>query len=319
MRLTMKKSLMWGLVLGMILSGCTVKPKDEPDPDKITETVYTVTLKRDVLVMMLAYPDLVTGVQLIDKKPYLSLASGKTLIYDDGLTKTYDEKVNNADIQDMLEQPYPLSDATGIASENNDPGRFRVYAFFDDLYGSTKEVTYGNLIKVTYGSQSLKFTKINNAATALQAASDEAAALVAQDQSVAAYLYPSSGTYNYRVISGTSILSMHAYGIALDMKYNSQDYWQWADPIKAEARIVNYPKTLVKIFESHGFIWGGKWNHFDTVHYEYRPEIILKATYFSDPIDLTKAWTTGIDITDPKVKAAADQIDARLKALYETD
>jgi len=316
----MKKRLLWALIIGMVLSGCTVKPDDEdPDPEQITETVYTVTLKRDILVMMLAYPDLVTGVQLIDKQPYLTLSSGKTLRYDDGLAKTYDEKINNADLQDMLEQLYPLTDATGIADENNDPGRFRVYAFFDELFGSTKEVTYGNLVKVTYGSQSLKFTKINNSAAALQAASDEAAALVATDASVGAYLYPSSGTYNYRVISGTTILSMHAYGIALDMKYNNQDYWQWADPIKAQARIVNYPKALVKIFENHGFIWGGKWNHFDTVHYEYRPELILKAKYFSSPVDLEKPWTTGVDITDPKIKALADQIDASLKAMYETD
>lgn len=315
----MKKRLMWVLVLGMILSACTVKPKDEePDPDKITETLYTVTLKRDVLVMMLAYPELVTGVQLIDKKPYLNLASGKTLLYDDGLTKTYDEKINTADIQDMLQQLYPLTDAIGIADENVDPGRFRVYDFFNELYGATKEVTYANLITVTYGTQTLKFTKINNAAAALQAASDEAASLVAQEASIGAYLYPSSGTYNYRVISGTTILSMHAYGIALDMKYNNQDYWQWADPVKAEARIINYPKALVKSFERHGFIWGGKWHHFDTVHYEYRPELILKATYFSSPIDLTKPWTTGIDITDPKNKAMADQIDESLKAMYET-
>jgi hypothetical protein len=28
----------------------------------------------------------------------------------------------------------------------------------------------------------------------------------------------------------------------------------------------------VEIFERHGFIWGGKWGHFDTMHFEYRPE-----------------------------------------------
>ncbi|NUM57423.1 MAG: M15 family metallopeptidase, partial [Bdellovibrionaceae bacterium] len=26
-------------------------------------------------------------------------------------------------------------------------------------------------------------------------------------------------------------------------------------------------------FESEGFIWGGKWNHYDTMHFEYRPEL----------------------------------------------
>ena len=316
----MKKSIAVSLILGLILSGCIAKTDPDPDPEpEIKETLETVAIKRDLLVLLSAYPDAFTDISLTEGKISLTLASGETLIYDDGLTKTYDEKINGADLQDMLEQPYPLSDATGIASENNDPGRFRVYAFFDALYGSTKEATYANLIKVTYGTQSLKFSKISGAADALQAASDEAAALVATEASVSAYLYPSSGTYNYRYISGTTILSMHAYGIALDMKYNNQDYWQWADPVKAEARIVNYPKALVKIYESHGFIWGGKWNHFDTVHYEYRPELILKAQWFSAPIDLTKAWATGADTTDLNVQEAIKMIDDRLSALYETD
>jgi hypothetical protein len=30
---------------------------------------------------------------------------------------------------------------------------------------------------------------------------------------------------------------------------------------------------VIAIFEAHGFIWGGKWHHFDSVHFEYRPEL----------------------------------------------
>jgi peptidoglycan L-alanyl-D-glutamate endopeptidase CwlK len=32
---------------------------------------------------------------------------------------------------------------------------------------------------------------------------------------------------------------------------------------------------IVRIFEKHGFVWGGKWYHYDTMHFEYRPEIVL--------------------------------------------
>lgn len=310
----MKKTLILTLIAGIILSGCLQKkPDPEPEPEDPIETVYSITLKRDVLIMMMAYSNLVTGVTLVNNKPYLTLSSGQTLIYDDGLTKTYDEKINSADIQDMLEQAYPLDDPATLPSVEQDPGRFRVYAFFDAIYGSTKEATYGNLDKVTYGSQTLKFSKINDAALSLQNAVNEAAILVNSDASVGAYLYPSSGTYNYRFISGTTILSMHAYGIALDMKYNNQDYWQWADPVKAEARYEAYPKALVQIMEDHGFIWGGKWAHYDIVHYEYRPEIILKAKLFQSPIDVKKAWTTGFDLTDATVKGYATSIDTALK------
>jgi len=316
MRKTMKKSIAVSLILGLVLSACGAKPDPKPEAN---ETLETVSIKRDLLVLMTAYPGFFTSIQVTDGKVVLTLSDGKTLPYDDGYTKTEDQKFNDPDLQDMLEQLYPLSEATGIASDNNDPGRYRVYAFFDALYGDSKEATTANLIKVTYGTQSLKFSKINGAAAALQAASDEAAALAASTPSVSAYLYPSSGTYNYRDIAGTDNLSMHAYGIALDMKYNSQDYWLSADPVKAEARILNYPKAMVKIFESHGFIWGGKWHHFDTVHYEYRPEIILKAQWFSAPIDLTQPWATGADTGDTEVKALIKTIDDSLVALYETD
>ena len=34
------------------------------------------------------------------------------------------------------------------------------------------------------------------------------------------------------------------------------------------------PHRIVEIFERHGFIWGGKWYHYDTMHFEYRPELL---------------------------------------------
>jgi D-alanyl-D-alanine carboxypeptidase len=32
------------------------------------------------------------------------------------------------------------------------------------------------------------------------------------------------------------------------------------------------PLEIAAAFEKHGFIWGGKWYHFDGMHFEYRPE-----------------------------------------------
>ncbi len=37
------------------------------------------------------------------------------------------------------------------------------------------------------------------------------------------------------------------------------------------------PWEIVRIFEAHGFIWGGKWYHYDTMHFEYRPELLMTA------------------------------------------
>jgi hypothetical protein len=32
---------------------------------------------------------------------------------------------------------------------------------------------------------------------------------------------------------------------------------------------------VVKAFEAFGFLWGGKWMTYDTMHFEYRPEILI--------------------------------------------
>lgn len=32
------------------------------------------------------------------------------------------------------------------------------------------------------------------------------------------------------------------------------------------------PPEVVRVFERHGFIWGGRWYHYDTMHFEFRPE-----------------------------------------------
>jgi hypothetical protein len=41
------------------------------------------------------------------------------------------------------------------------------------------------------------------------------------------------------------------------------------------AKIAERPDV---IFEKHGFIWGGKWYHYDTMHFEYRPELLPEQT-----------------------------------------
>ena len=38
-----------------------------------------------------------------------------------------------------------------------------------------------------------------------------------------------------------------------------------------------YPREIVAAFEAQGFIWGGKWYHYDIMHFEYRPELLAKA------------------------------------------
>ena len=272
---------------------------------------YAVMLKRDVLVLMLAYPDYVAGVEMENGSAYLVMQSGKRLLYDDQRKKTFAEKIADADIQDMLETIYPLTEISTLMDADVDPGRTRAYALLDEIYGSSKDAITKKLISVDYGDQRLPFNQEAGAA-ALASASAAAADLVKDQPQIAEYLYPSSGTFNYRVIAGTDRLSPHAYGIAIDLKSSSDGYWRWASPAAGEELIKIYPQDLVRLFEKNGFVWGGKWNHFDIFHFEYRPEIIIKAKYFPGAIDLAQPWYQGADTGNDSVNQFIAQIDASL-------
>jgi hypothetical protein len=91
--------------------------------------------------------------------------------------------------------------------------------------------------------------------------------------------------WNWRNIASSESQSFHSYGTALDLLPKSsgglQTYWLWTSSTIPEWWTVPYSKRLhppmevVKAFEDFGFIWGGKWFRYDTMHFEYRPEILI--------------------------------------------
>jgi hypothetical protein len=62
----------------------------------------------------------------------------------------------------------------------------------------------------------------------------------------------------------------------VDIATGPSHYWLWERTGAGEYKN-SIPRAIVEIFEKHGFIWGGAWYHFDTMHFEYRPELLLKA------------------------------------------
>ncbi|MDR0497583.1 MAG: M15 family metallopeptidase [Treponema sp.] len=91
-------------------------------------------------------------------------------------------------------------------------------------------------------------------------------------------------SWNWRNVASGQSRSYHAYGAAIDLLPKSlgglQTYWLWTAQHTPDWWTVPYtrryhpPEEVIKIFESFGFIWGGKWRYYDTMHFEYRPEII---------------------------------------------
>ncbi len=287
---------------------CAVKAAN----NKIENQNYSVTMKQDLLALMMAYPEYVQGVQKDNKEHvYLVMKSGRKILYDDKRQKSFEEKLNNPDLQDMLEQVYPLGSVTKLMDKNFDPGRSRVYELINDVYGNSRQQIEKNMMPVNTGYGVYSFNKNNKAAESLKAASKELLELAKINKRIGGFLAPCQGTYNYRVISGTGRLSPHSYGIAIDLASDKRDYWKWASPEQGQQRLLSYSKEVVEVFEKNNFVWGGKWGHFDILHFEYRPEIIMKARYFKNEVE--RNWYEGFPKEDEKIKIYINNIEEALK------
>lgn len=224
--------------------------------------------------LLAAYPD------------HLAAVEGGTLVWRDGARMPLDDGrgvksapqwLQQPDLEDMLQYPYAAGALAGPPQQ--DPGRARNGDFFARMYGDcTKGGVTANLVDVVwlprkYGKR-LKVTRINGVADRLTAAIEDLDQLPA---SFDRYLLPPAGSYVCRHIAGTNRVSAHGYGIAIDIATAPSDYWRWPLP-KADAGPAPWrnriPIEIITIFEKHGFIWGGKWRHFDTMHFEYRPELL---------------------------------------------
>jgi menaquinone-dependent protoporphyrinogen IX oxidase len=94
--------------------------------------------------------------------------------------------------------------------------------------------------------------------------------------------------WNWRNVAGSTNRSFHAYGAAVDLLMKAQagmeTYWQWTEAKGTDWRAVpaekrqNPPVAVIRAFEDQGFIWGGRWPRYDTMHFEYHPELLILGT-----------------------------------------
>jgi hypothetical protein len=91
----------------------------------------------------------------------------------------------------------------------------------------------------------------------LRAALDE---VVAQGLSSALHPQEYAGCYYPRFIAGTSTLSNHSFGLAMDFNV----------PGNQRGTVGEMNRTVVQIFKDWGFTWGGDWHYTDPMHFELR-------------------------------------------------
>jgi hypothetical protein len=190
---------------------------------------------------------------------------------------TFAERLRHASIIDQVRLPYPRGPLAAPPALDADPGRFRNTAFFSKMYGDcTKDEVSPRLAALAWLPKSwgktIQITAVNGVDEKLRAVSAEIDPL---PEAIKRAAYPIAGTYNCRPIADTGAPSPHGYGIAIDLNTAFSDYWYWRRHDGAIVYRNRMPKEIVAIFERHGFIWGGKWYHFDTMHFEFRPELLM--------------------------------------------
>jgi hypothetical protein len=193
----------------------------------------------------------------------------------------FSDRLNHADLRDQFSQPYPIDAAWTPPPERDfDPGRLRSEAFFRKMYGGSARAVERTVAPIQWMPKTinkrLRVTTVNGVHAKLEAVGR---ALDDLPPRLRKFVKTPAGTFVWRTIKGTDRLSMHSFAIAIDVGVKFSDYWKWnrPQPDGSYAYKNRFPQEIVDIFEAHGFIWGGKWAHFDTMQFEYRPELVHPA------------------------------------------
>jgi len=206
----------------------------------------------------------------------LILVDGTKMVWDEGIVKnSFGELLDKASLKDMMSQRYVKGkDYEVPIPENFDPGRIRHEAFFYAMYGKTKADVLSNLVTIDWFGRKLRVSRINGVNKRLDSVKAELQQLPERFHK---YFTKTAGSFNWRNIAGTERRSAHSFGIAIDLNTEYSNYWRWEKPDgNGKYGYRNrMPLEIVQVFEKYGFIWGGKWYHFDTMHFEYRPELLL--------------------------------------------
>lgn len=79
---------------------------------------------------------------------------------------------------------------------------------------------------------------------------------------------PGSGTFNWRTnVNNPSLMSLHSFGIALDINPNRNPNYEKTGGTTCKTDI---PSDVIKAFKDNGFRWGGDFKkHCDAMHFEW--------------------------------------------------
>jgi hypothetical protein len=238
----------------------------------IFQNVFSQEIPLNVQKLMKVYPNQIVGF----KDNMIIFSDKSTLTYDDFKKKSNQELIENPDVEDQFRFVYSKLKKNSIPK--SDPGRIRNEAFFKKIYGGSKSEVASKVVEIIWCPklvhQKIKVTTVNGIDEIVRKLSTE----LDLHPEFTKYLKTIGGTFHWRNIAGTNRLSMHSFGMTIDINIENSNYWQWDCKCTNEDAKLLYrnqiPLKLIEIFEKYGFIWGGNWKHYDTMHFEYRPELL---------------------------------------------
>ena len=286
----MKKLLLaFSIFTAVFLSGCRSmqEPRAEPIPVPSTLTIlYNLDAQEEIMLAFArAYPGKVSDVQFINND-WTMLVNGKRFYFAMGrfLPEELCEQWENFYPYDFYVYPW-----TGTPSQRRAAFDHPVYSIgssflFDTLYFSPSEDDSWDMQEL-YSFLGVKMVIHSDIKPLLDRVSERIRFAALSDLSIDEWIAelrtsPPSFGWNWRSIAGTTRRSNHSYGTAIDLLPRSlgglYTYWQWgtSDTINRETHYLP-PDAVIEAFQNYGFIWGGHWDLIDTMHFEYRPEILL--------------------------------------------
>ncbi|MCL2792506.1 MAG: M15 family metallopeptidase [Spirochaetaceae bacterium] len=276
-----------GALALLLASSCRPTPQ-EPIAPRIPSTLRILddleAQERLMLTFAKAHPTKISGVEFMDND-WTMLVNGVRFFFAQGrfLPEELRDKWEEFYPYDFYDYPWVGTPRERRAAFENPVRSVGSPFLFDILYFSlTEDDSWDKQVK--YSFLGVKMLIHNHIEPFLDLVQERIRAAAKTDPSINEWIAelrtsPPSFGWNWRNIASTNRRSLHSYGIALDLlpkdMENIQTYWQWGVDETDLENLYMPPEAVIRAFEAYGFLWGGNWSLIDTMHFEYRPEILL--------------------------------------------
>ncbi|MCL1993371.1 MAG: M15 family metallopeptidase [Spirochaetes bacterium] len=276
------------------LAGCAgMRARRLPPPPYEPRTASTLGIldnleaqEEIMLAFARAHPGKIGGVAFVDGD-WSMLVMDTRFFFANGRFLPEDLRDYWQDFYPWDFYPYPFTGSPGLRRVLLDNPVFSVGSsfLFDTLYSSlTREAS--REMQTVHSFLGIELVVHTYIVPVLERVAQRISEAALTDASIGEWLEDildggSAYAWSWRPIAGTNRRSNHSYGIAIDFLPSDlagrHTFWGWTRYYGPVSRETHYlpPDAVIEAFGHYGFLWGGHWSMFDTMHFEYRPELLI--------------------------------------------